>query len=385
MAGTGGAGDGGSTAGSAGSAGSSAGAGASGASGTGGSGSPTWGIETRPTGQTCVTPETTSAQPMLLSESGCVDPADPTKPAATLLPYDVASPLWSDNAEKHRFIALPDGMNIHVRNCTTTPAECDPPEDGGTGQDDGDWDFPIGTVLVKTFSLGGKLVETRLLMRKREFDWWGFSYRWREDQSDAELLASNTDGYDGQYAGPDGMQNWHFPSRQQCLQCHSTAAGVALGPDTSQLNFDFTYPNGVVGNQLETLEHIAVFDAPPTARAVYPTPSDEAQPVEERARSYLHSNCSLCHRPGGTYSGIDFRFTTPFEDTGLCGQAPEKGDLGVAGALRITPGDPEHSVLSLRMHTLDTAFRMPQIGTGIVDDTGTGVVDAWISSLTSCP
>ncbi|HEY3493869.1 MAG TPA: hypothetical protein VGK73_04255, partial [Polyangiaceae bacterium] len=182
------AGNGGSTGGTAGAqGGSSAVAGGGGVTaGTGGTtgAPPTWGIEARPTGQTCLPPATTSAQPMLLSESGCVDPADPTKPAPTLLPYAVASPLWSDNAEKHRFIALPDGMNIHVRNCTATPDECEAPEQGGTGQDDGDWDFPVGTVFMKTFALAGKLIETRLLVRKGEFDWWGFSYRWLDDQSD---------------------------------------------------------------------------------------------------------------------------------------------------------------------------------------------------------
>ncbi|HEY3495744.1 MAG TPA: hypothetical protein VGK73_13695, partial [Polyangiaceae bacterium] len=248
-----------------------------------------------------------------------------------------------------------------------------------------DWDFPVGTVFMKTFALAGKLIETRLLVRKGEFDWWGFSYRWLDDQSDAELLAANTDGYDGMYEGPGGMQNWHFPSRQQCLQCHTTAAGVSLGLDTSQLNGDFEYPNGVVGNQLETLAHIGVFESEPEALPAYPTPANDDQPAEPRARSYLHSNCSFCHRPGSNYTGIDLRFSTAFEDMHLCGEAPDKGDLGVSGALRIDPGNPETSVVSLRMHSLDTMFRMPQIGSRVIDDVGAGAVDAWISSLTDCP
>jgi uncharacterized repeat protein (TIGR03806 family) len=352
---------------------------------TDGSAGSGWGIEARPTGQTCVPPATTSAQPPLLSESGCADPADPTKPAATLLPYGIASPLWSDHAEKQRFIALPDGATIHVRNCAATPAECEAPERGGTGQDDGDWDFPAGTVFVKSFALAGKLIETRLLMRKGEFDWWGFSYRWRDDQSDAELLASNTDGYDATYEGPDGPQSWHFPSRQQCLQCHTTAAGVSLGLDTSQLNFEYEYPNGVTGNQLDTLAHIGLFETTPEKRPVYPSPADAALSAEERARSYLHANCSFCHRPGSNYTGIDLRFGIALEDMHLCGEAPDKGDLGASGALRLNPGAPESSVLSLRMHTLDALFRMPQIGSRVVDAAGTGSVDAWIASLADCP
>lgn len=352
---------------------------------------PEWGIETRPIGQTCVPPATTSAQAGLLSASGCVEPADAKKPAATLMPYGVASPLWSDSAEKHRYIALPDDTVVHVRDCSSTPSECDAPEDGGTGQDDGDWDFPIGTVFMKTFALEGKLIETRLLMRKGEFDWWGFSYRWRDDQSDAELLASNTDGYDAEVEGPLGPQTWHFPSRQQCLQCHTTAAGVSLGLDTSQLNGDFEYPNGAVGNQIETLAHAGVFEATPAPEPAYPDPSNRDLPLEARARSYLHANCSLCHRPGSNYTGFDLRFSVAFEDTELCGQAPDKGDLGVSGALRIAPGEPEKSVLSLRMHSLETAtngsfrYRMPQIGSRVVDELGTSVVDDWILSQTACP
>jgi uncharacterized repeat protein (TIGR03806 family) len=314
-----------------------------------------------------------------------VDPADPTKPARTLLPYSVVSPLWSDEAEKHRFMALPEGTSIHVRNCASTPDECEAPEQGGTGQGDGDWDFPVGTVLVKNFILVGKLIETRLLMRKGEFDWWGFSYRWRDDQSDAELLASNTDGYDGMYQGPGGMQSWHFPSRQQCLQCHTTAAGVSLGLETAQLNWDYQYPNGVIGNQLETLAHVGVFENEPEPHEPYPSPTNDDQPPEPRARSYLHANCSFCHRPGSNYAGIDLRFSSSLEDMQLCGEAPDKGDLGVSGALRIAPGEPERSVLSLRMHTLDSMYRMPQIGSRAVDWFGTTAVDAWISSLSDCP
>jgi uncharacterized repeat protein (TIGR03806 family) len=350
---------------------------------------PEWGIETRPTGQTCVPPATTGAQAPLLSASGCVDPADPKKAAATLMPYGVASPLWSDGAEKHRYLALPDEATVHVRNCTDTPSECDAPEDGGTGQDDGDWDVPVGTVLMKTFALEGRLIETRLLMRKGNFDWWGFSYRWRDDQSDADLLASNTDGYDAEVEGPAGIQTWHFPSRQQCLQCHTTAAGVSLGLDTSQLNTEFRYPNGVAANQLATLAHAGVFDRTPEPRPAYADPAAADLGLEERARSYLHANCSLCHRPGSNYTGIDLRHTTSLGDSHLC-DAPDKGDLGVAGALRLVPGEPESSVVSLRMHSLETSgdgaflYRMPQIGSNVVDELGTSLIDEWIASLTAC-
>jgi len=362
---------------------------AMGGAGAAGGGTPEWGIEMRPTGQTCkvVTPQ--SAQPALLSATGCVDPMAPTQPAATLIAYDVATPLWSDGAEKHRYFALPDTGTIHVKDCSGNAPECEDPQSGGGNyEDEGDWDFPDGTVFVKTFGFEGKLVETRLLMKRDQDNWWGFSYQWREDQSDADLLGTEPDGYDAMVPGPDGMVNWHFPSRGQCLQCHVTAAGVSLGPETSQLNFDFTYPNGAKGNQIDTLEHAGVFEAKPPMLPVYPTPEDTTATLEERARSYLHINCGICHRPGGNFADFDARFSTAFEDTGLCGTTPDKAVLPeymLDDPKRLDPGHPENSVVSLRMHSLDSTFRMPQVGSRVVDPTGSMVVDDWISSLTACP
>ena len=361
---------------------SSTGGSATGGNAGNGGAAPTWGIEARPTGQTCLPPASMAEAAMLLSATGCVDPTDPKRPAATLIPYGVATPLWSDAATKHRYFALPDGETIDVKDCTRDPASCMP---DGTPEDEGDWSFPVNTVFVKTFAFGDKLVETRLLVRMSEFDFWGFSYQWRDDQTDADLLAVNIEGYDKEVQGPDGMQTWHFPSRQQCLQCHTTPAGVSLGPETSQLNTDFTYPNGVTGNQLDTLEHIGVFTNAPARRPAYPSPTDTSAPVAERARSYLQANCSMCHRPGSNFTGFDARFSVPFADMNLCNAVPEKGDLGVMGALRITPGAPDTSLVSIRMHRRDAMTQMPQIGTNEVDQAGVDVIDEWITSLTGCP
>jgi uncharacterized repeat protein (TIGR03806 family) len=381
--------------GGAGASGPTGGAGTAGTAGTGNAGSsgggaaPMWGLETRPTGQTCLPPASQSAAAIRLSATGCVDPADPKRPGATLIPYSVSSPLWSDAAEKQRFFALPDGATIDVKDCARDPAPCAPVDMGGNDLDEGDWTFPVGTVFVKTFAFGGRLVETRLLVRAGEGDYWGFSYQWREDQTDADLLASNVDGYDAEVMGPDGTQTWHFPSRQQCLQCHTTPAGVFLGPETSALDADFTYPNGVTGNQVETLDHIGLFEATPASRPAFPDPTGTTAPLAERARSYLQANCAMCHRPGSNFTGFDARFSTPFADTMLCNVPPEKGDLGVAGAMRITPGSAATSVLSLRMHVRDIgmamSFQMPQVGTNVVDDAGASVIDTWIDSLTGCP
>ena len=369
-AGTGGAaGIGGASAGGAGAAGTGGGAG-------GQAGSNTFGLDQRPTNTTCLAPATEADMPAKLSLTGCVDATDPTKPAAGLIPYDVRSPLWSDGAEKRRWMALPDGGKIHVGA-------------------DGDWDFPDGTVLVKSFLLGGQLVETRLLARLRGADggalagtWRGFSFLWSADQTDARLLDG---GGTKDYVVGGVTQTWFYPSRDQCNKCHTAGAGFTLGLETAQLNGDLSYPGGGVANQLATLDHIGAFDAPlsgpPSALPALAVPSGTA-PLDARARSYLHANCSMCHRPGADSTfgaAIDLRFSATFKETGLCNVAPAKGDVDVAGALLLVPGDPDKSVVVLRPESTSTTWRMPPLASSIVHADGTALLRSWITGLTGCP
>jgi uncharacterized repeat protein (TIGR03806 family) len=340
-----------------------------------------FGLAERPANPTCRLPEPTGRPAELLSQTGCLDPRDPREPATGLIPYDVASPLWSDGARKRRFFALPDGAQIQVKDCRSQPQQC--AAAGGTPEDDGHWTFPVGTVLVKSFEIGGHMVETRLLMRVNEFTWRGYSYEWNDAQTDASLLPDEVGGKTKVLSQAGGDQTWHFPARDQCLQCHTQAAGISLGLSTPQLNRDFRYPSGVTSNQLDTLEHIALFARPLERLDALPSPA-AADGAQERARSYLHANCANCHRPQGSFEGIDLRYQTPLAGTGLCNQPPEKGDLGVAGALRLVPGMPDRSLLSLRMHTTEMG-RMPQIGTTVVDGLAVQLIDDWIRAMTSCP
>jgi hypothetical protein len=158
--------------------------------------------------QTCTVPATGTPAAML-SKTGCVDPHDATKPTASLVAYDVNSPLWSDGAEKERFIAIPDGGKIHLKDCGKTPSACDV-ANGGTYDDDGHLDVPIGSVFVKNFLVAGKRVETRLLMYVDKDFWKGFSYEWNDAQTDATLLPN-------QLAKPVGGQTWYYPAREECL------------------------------------------------------------------------------------------------------------------------------------------------------------------------
>jgi uncharacterized repeat protein (TIGR03806 family) len=276
----------------------------------------------------------------------------------------VNAPLWSDGAEKDRWLAIPDGTTIGVK-------------------EDGDFDLPIGSVLMKTFTLGGNTIETRLFVRHDDGEWAGYTYEWDDAQKDAVLLPSAK-------TKTVGDQQWTFPSRSDCSRCHTAAAGRALGPEIAQLNGDHVYPStNRVANQLATLDHIGMFTAPlgkkPEELPAYPAPFGDA-PLEARARAYLHGNCSGCHRPegGAPRATMDLRFGTAFADTKTCGQAPLIDDLDVPGAKLIAPGAPEQSVLSLRVHAAG-ANRMPPLATRRVHAEGAALLDDWIRATKTCP
>jgi hypothetical protein len=187
---------------------------------------------------------------------------------------------------------------------------------------------------------------------------------------------------------------WLFPSRSDCVSCHTEAAGRTIGLELGQLNGDHLYTStNLIANQLRTLEHIGMFSAPlakPVAQIVaYPNPTTVGPPLDARARAYLHANCAMCHRPQAPTvimnSALDLRFALPLKDTKTCGVDPLGGDLiGVTGSKILAPGLPAKSQLGLRPHALDAA-RMPPLGTSIVDTSGLAVVDAWIASVASCP
>jgi uncharacterized repeat protein (TIGR03806 family) len=296
--------------------------------------------------------------PQVLSMTGCFNPADPRQPVPAMIPYEVNAELWSDGAAKDRFFAIPDGTTITVNA-------------------DGDFDFPNGSVLAKTFWLGGKRIETRLFMRHMDGTWAGYSYEWNDQETEATLLP-------GAKSRVVGTQTWHYPSRAQCLACHTAVAGSTLGPELAQLNRTITYPTGRVRNQLSTLEGLGFLSAPLPATLPRLESPFGTGPLEDRARAYLHANCSGCHRMGAGQGPADFRWQLRFMQTNTCNALPQQGDLGITGARLIVPGSPATSLVSVRMHALD-ASRMPSLGTSVVDAQGTALIDQWISSLTACP
>lgn len=300
--------------------------------------------------------------PQRLSETGCVQASAPWEPGDGLIPYTVIEPFWSDGADKTRYLALPDNTTIHL-------------------DDRGDFTLPRGSVLVKHFLLGQSLIETRLFLHNADGSWSGYSYQWDEAGTDAELVEGGLDA-------DVGGQTWHYPAAGECSLCHTAAAGFSLGLETSQLNRDFTYPQtGVSANQLATLAGIGVLSEPITSaqrnRALSRS-TDASATITQRARSYLHSNCSHCHRPGGTtQSTMDLRFTTPLKDAGACGVSPDNTDLGKPDAQLVTPGDADNSLLYLRMLAARD-FRMPPVSILQPDSAGAQLVADWINQLASC-
>ena len=306
----------------------------------------------------------TGGPPAKLSDTGCVDPSNPMLPAAGMIPYTVNDSFWSDGAGKTRYLALPDSTTM-----TETAG--------------GDFDLPNNSVLMKHFSLGGQIFETRLLVRHDDGGWAGYTYEWNASLTDADLVAAA--GKDKTVSG----QPWHYPSRTECLQCHTAAAGFSLGVEGLQLNGDFTYPStGRTANQLDTLEHIGLFSAPLSAAATTGALTDsnvQAATLEARARSYLHSNCANCHRPGGTTQGaMDLRFSTAFNRMNICNVDPQQGNLGINQAKLLAPGDPARSILLERI-SRNGQTRMPPVGSNVLDSDAITLMTAWINSLQACP
>ena len=173
--------------------------------------------------QTCVPPAAIDQPAAKLSETGCMDPSDTKKLAASVIPYEVNSPLWSDGADKQRGMALPTGGKIHVKDCAANAGRM-----SQGAADDGKWVMPIGTVMVKSFLFDSKLVETRLFVHFDATTWVGYSYKWDEAQTDATIVA------DERVEDPfnTGKQTvmWHIPSRMDCMTCHRATGGSTLGP-----------------------------------------------------------------------------------------------------------------------------------------------------------
>ena len=328
--------------------------------------------------------------PRKLSETGVFADVKTLTPAKGLIPYSVNAELWSDGAIKERFIAIPGNGKIEYETVTyPQPAPGSVPG----------WRFPDGTVLVKNFFLetepGKKRrLETRLLVAERvggteEYGdqvWTGYTYIWNDEQTDAVL--ADAKGVDREFTvkseAGKRKQTWHFPSRAECTMCHTVTAKYALGVNTAQLNRDHDY-GGVVANQLATLEHIGVLDrklpAPPEKLEKLADYRDPKASLDDRARAYLHANCSHCHRKwGGGNAEFQLLHTLPLNDLGIVNTKPGQGTFDLKDPRILVPGDPERSMIYHRM-TRTGLGRMPHIASSVVDQEAVKLIGDWIRSL----
>jgi uncharacterized repeat protein (TIGR03806 family) len=316
--------------------------------------------------------------PRLLSETGAFANVRRLRPNGALLPYDLIVAFWSDGAVKSRWAAIP---NSKVKFSTT-----------------GEWQFPAGTVFVKHFDLPvdeanpnvRRRLETRLLVRDSTGGVYGVTYKWRADESDAELLAGSVTEDISIRTASGGVrhQTWYYPSRKDCLTCHTAGAGGVLGVKTRQMNHDFTYHGGVTDNELRTWNHLGLFDPAlkPEDLSGLPTlaaADDTTRSLEDRARSYLDANCSHCHRPGGTVAYFDARYTTPLNDQGLI-NGPVLIDQGIDRPRIISPHDTWRSIAYMRVST-NGDIRMPPLARETIDDKGVALLGEWINSLPGRP
>src|SRR4029079_11522015 len=184
-----------------------------------------------------------------------------------------------------------------------------------------------------------------------------------------------------------GNVTWEFPSEAQCLQCHTLAAGRSLGLEIGQHVGSVAYPTGRTANQLTTLNAIdtltPALSSPPAQLAVIPDPHGSA-PSGQRARAYLHTNCSHCHRPGGnTPSDMDLRYTTALNQARACDITPTLNDLGITNARLIAPGSAARSVVVARVNRTG-ADAMPPLARHTIDTAGVQLLTDWVNALPNC-
>ena len=319
-----------------------------------------------------------TAIPPTLSATGAFTSTASLTPAPGMVAYEPTVSFWSDHAKKRRWFALPDTTGAFGFSA------------------EGAWSLPTGAVWVKHFDLelrrgdptSARRIETRILV-KTSSDIYGLTYRWNDAQTDAELVpdAGANQTIAVTEDGAARSQTWRYPSRAECLMCHTAAGGYALSFNTRQLNRDRAFPGGNA-HTIAALSQAGYFSS--TASA--PSPVDPARlpalaaatdlskPLELRARSYLDANCSQCHRPGGTALGSwDARATVDLAAAGIVnGVLVDQG--GDPANRVVVPGDAVHSRLLQRMSGTG-ASRMPPVASSERDAQGETLLADWIASL----
>ena len=323
--------------------------------------------------------------PKLLSQTGAFDDLSELKPTKGLIPYDLIESFWSDGALKKRWMAIPnDGLH-------------DTPGEQINYSEDGDWDFPIGSVLIKHFEFPvddsntsiTKRLETRFSVKGEDGKFYFATYKWNKQQTDAELLKTGIDERItiNNSDGSSRSQIWRYPDNAECTTCHNTASNGNLGTRSRYLNTQYTYPStGLRANQLTTLSHLRIINKPINNELTkqiltYKAQNDPYASLEEKARSYLDLNCAYCHRSDvGSRADFDLRLNLSLAQSGLLTAVPNE-NLGLPNKKILDPGVSENSILYHRMNTLNSGVSMPPLATNRIDSQGVNLIKAWIDQL----
>lgn len=294
----------------------------------------------------------------LLSETGLYADIARGTLASDVDTFEPNFKLWSDGAEKARFVAIPRGQAIDT-----------------TDMDH--WIFPVGTRFWKEFRVDGVGVETRMIERLGEGkdDYFMSTFVWNDEQTDAVRATEALSDVHG--------TAHDVPASADCHTCHDGDAGRVLGFSALQLAGPAAPRHD--GITLDSLVAQKRLTTPPATTTVRPPGND----VTSAALGYLHANCGHCHSKTGSCSESELFFqlsvgdSTP-EATGAwqtaVAQPARFGGVPIPAALRVAPGDPASSAVVQRMQA-HGIYRMPYLGTEVIDDTGVALVSAWITWL----
>lgn len=300
-------------------------------------------------------------------------------PELNVLPYEPASSLFTDYASKKRFIWMPKGVKANYV------------------ADNKILDFPVGTVLIKTFYYTTiqpgnltKLIETRLMIHKND-GWKFYEYLWNEAQTDA-LLISGEDFTSGSFktitfTKPNNetvTTDYRIPSDGECFACHKiNETGTPIGLKPQNLNHAITFSDGNK-NQLQKLVNQGYLTSYPLNIVSTVDYRDTSKSLDLRLRSYLDANCAHCHQDQARcfYRPIRLPFDKTILDNniGICVAADE--ELSPTLQKIIAPGNPSKSIMHYRISTNEESKRMPLLGRTIIHDEGVALLEQYIESLT---
>jgi uncharacterized repeat protein (TIGR03806 family) len=320
-------------------------------------------------------PATVDAYCMVSLSSGAVVPHE------GVTPYDVNTPLFSDYAVKYRTVWLPPGTSV-------------------TYVADGRFEFPVGTVITKSFGFPDDLrtagapvhwKETRVLVHAAS-GWTGTSYTWDDAQKVATVTAGGeilnftfTDA-----TGVSRTPNYLVPSQAECKKCHANDGSmITLGPGAAQLNRDYAYAaaSGGMENQLAHWAKAGLLTGAPDPSqapklAVWDDPTTGDLPT--RARAYLQANCDYCHNGNGeartTGLNLGLAETEPYA-LGICKPPVAAGKAAANEQYDIVPGQPDMSILLYRMQSTAPSIMMPELGRSLEHAEAATLIGQWIASL----